>query len=89
MDLKKDVIPVTELKAHTKEVLAKVARTGEPILITQNGHSAVLVVDVESYQNQQRKLRLFEEIAKGEKQIASGKGIAHSEIQKKVKDWLD
>ena len=87
MDLKKDVIPVTELKAHTKEVLQKVNRTGEPILITQNGHSAALIVDVAAYQTQQRRLHMLEEIVKGEREIAGGKGIPHAEIEKRVKGW--
>ena len=88
MDLKKDVIPVTELKAHTKEILMRVSRTGEPILITQNGHSAALIVDVEAYQAQQRRLHIFEAIAKGEREIAAGQGIPHSEVQRRVKEWL-
>ena len=88
MDLKRDVIPVTELKAHTKEVLMRVGRTGEPILITQNGHSAALIVDVEAYQAQQKRLRIYEAIAKGEREIAAGKGISHAEVKKRVKEWL-
>ena len=88
MDLKKGVIPVTELKSHTKQVLEKVMRTGEPALITQNGHSAVMIVDVESYQSQQKKLHLLELIAKGEREILQGKGLAHSEVAKKAKAWF-
>ena len=87
MDLKRDVIPVTELKAHTKEVLARVGCSGE-ILITQNGHSAVFLVDVEVYQNQQRKLHLLEQIAKGEREIIEGKGLSQANVEKKVKGWL-
>ena len=87
MDLKRDVIPVTELKTHTKDVLKRVAQSGQPILVTQNGHSAVLIVDVGTYQSQQKKLLLLEEISKGEREIAGGKGISHDEVKRKVKAW--
>ena len=87
MDLKKDVIPVTELKNHTKEILARVNRTGDPVLVTQMGHSAVLIVDVGVYQSQQKKLVLLEQIARGEREILEGKGIAHSEVVRKVHSW--
>lgn len=87
MDLKKGVIPVTELKSHTKQVLEKVMRTGEPTLVTQNGHSAVLIVDVEAYQMQQKKLYLLEQIAKGEREILQGKGVPHAEAVKKIRSW--
>lgn len=87
MDLKKDVIPVTELKSRTKQILERVKRTGAPILVTQNGHSAVLIVDVESYQAQQKRLYLLEEIAKGEREILQGKGISHSEAVRRMENW--
>ena len=87
MDLKRDVIPVTELKNHTKQVLERVARTGEPVLVTQNGHSVVLIVDVEAFQRQERKLRLLEEIAKGEREILEEKGLSHAEVKTKVSRW--
>jgi len=87
MNLKEGVIPVTELKNHTKEILARVVKTGEAILVTQNGRSTVVIVDVEAYQAQQKKLRILEEIAEGEREILQGKGIAHSEALRKIKSW--
>jgi prevent-host-death family protein len=87
MDLKHDVIPVTELTAHTKEVLRRVNRTGEPTLITQNGRSAVLIVDVAAYQKQCNKLRLLEAIVRGERGILDGKGIVHGEVHKEAVHW--
>ena len=87
MDLKDDVIPVTELKNQTKKVLARVRRTGTPILVTQNGRGAVIILDIVFYQAQQRRLKVLEEIAKGEKEILEGKGISHSEVVKKAKSW--
>ncbi len=87
MDLKRGVIPITELKVHTKEILRRVSQTGEPVLITQNGHSAVLIVDVAAYQKQSDKLRLLEAIARGEKEILEGKGISHEGVHKKTVGW--
>ena len=87
MNLKEDVIPVTELKTHTKEVLARVGRTGNPVLVTQNGHSAVVILDVETFQREREKLHILEEIAKGERQILDGHGITHAEVKRKAKSW--
>lgn len=87
MDFNDDVIPVTELKNQTKKVLARVKRTGAPILVTQNGRSAAIILNVAFYQAQQRRLKILEEIAKGEKQILEGKRISHSEVVKRAKNW--
>ena len=35
MDLKNGVIPVTELKNHTREILARIMKTGDSMLVTQ------------------------------------------------------
>jgi prevent-host-death family protein len=87
MDLKKGIIPVTELKNHTKEILARVMKSGDPMLVTQNGHSAVMILDVGAYQTQQKKLYLLEAISKGEREIMEGKGISHSDVQKRAASW--
>ena len=87
MDLKNDAIPVSELKARMKEILARVSRTGAPVLVTQKGHSAVLIVGVEAYQRQQRKVEILEEIARGERELVEGKGIPHGEVLRRASAW--
>ena len=87
MDLNEDVIPVTELKNQTKKILARIKRTGAPILVTQNGRGAVIILGIAFYQAQQKRLKILEEIAKGEKQILEGKGIPHSEAVKRARGW--
>lgn len=88
MDLKKDIVPVSELKAHMKAILKRVTQTGQPVLVTQNGHSTVLIVDVGSFQKQQDKLKILEEIAKGEREILEGEGISHADVTRKAASWI-
>lgn len=87
MDLKRDVVPVSELKARMKAILKRVAQTGQPVLVTQKGHSVVLIVDVEAFQKQETKLRILEEISKGEREILAGEGISHAEILRRTAAW--
>ena len=87
MDLKKDVIPVSELKARMKAVLKRVTQTGQPVLVTQNGRSTVLIVDVEAFQKQQNKLKILEGIAQGERDILEGRSMTHAEVIRKVASW--
>ena len=87
MDLKRDVIPVTTLKSRTKQILERIRKTGEPVLVTQNGHSAVMIVDIDAFQRQERKLHLLEEIAEGEREILEGKGISYAEVKTRAARW--
>jgi len=61
----------------------------EPVLITQRGLSAAYLVDVESYENMEKRLNLLEGIAKGEKGIQEGRVVSNSEAKKRMSRWLD
>ena len=80
--------PVTELKNHTKQILSRVMKTGGPVLVTQNGHSAVIIVDVDYFQRRERRMLILEKIARGEREILEGKGIPLEKVKKEVAHWI-
>ena len=45
-----DVRPVTEFRANTAALIAQVRTTKRPVVLTQRGRGAVVVIDVEEYQ---------------------------------------
>lgn len=79
---------VTTLKRRATELIAEVERDKEPILITHRGLPAVYLVDVESYELQQRRMAILEGIASGERDIAEGNVYTHDEAMKKLSKWL-
>ena len=50
MSLKSDVRPVTEFRARTAALLNQVRRTQRPLLLTVNGRSRAVLMDVEDYE---------------------------------------
>ena len=56
---------VTTLKRQATELLDELTKMREPILITQHGVPTAYLVDVESYENLQRRLGVLEGIARG------------------------
>ena len=79
---------VTTLKRQATELLADLERDKEPIMITQHGLPAAYLVDIESYELQQRRMVILEGIARGEKDIAEGKIYTQEEAKKKLSKWL-
>lgn len=88
MNLAKDVRPISELKRDTSGVVGYVAKTGHPVLITQNGVSVAVVVNIEGYQNEKRKLRVLEALARGEKDVRDGKTHPLESALSDLKKWL-
>jgi PHD/YefM family antitoxin component YafN of YafNO toxin-antitoxin module len=61
----------------------------EPILITQHGLPSAYLVDVETYETQQRRMSLLEGIARGEKAVEEGRTLSHSQAKKRMARWLE
>jgi prevent-host-death family protein len=79
---------VTTLKRQATELLGDVERSREPILITQHGLPSAYLVDVESYELLQRRMKLLEGIARGEKAIEDGRTVTHAQAKQRLSRWL-
>ena len=79
---------VTTLKRQATELLSDIERDREPILITQHGLPSAYLVDVASYEQQQRRMAILEGIARGEMAVADGRTVSHSEAKARLGRWL-
>lgn len=68
------IIPVSDLRRDAAKVLKQVRDSKEPILITQRGRAAAVMMSVEAYEDSERKKSLLQLLAIGEKEIEAGKG---------------
>ena len=82
--LDQDVKPISEFRANAALLVKQVQRTRRPLVITQQGRSAAVLLDVSEYEKLLAKLELLQDIHTGEDQIDSGEGIAHSVARKKA-----
>lgn len=79
---------VTTLKRQATELLSELERNKEPILITQHGVPSAYLVDVDTYEALQHRMRLLEGIARGEKAIEEGRTLTHAQAKKRMTRWL-
>lgn len=79
---------VTTLKRQATELLSELERSREPILITQHGLPSAYLVDVETYEALQHRMKLLEGIARGEKAAEEGRTLTHAQAKKRMKRWL-
>lgn len=80
MKLSTNVKPISYLKSHAAEIIKEITETREPLLITQNGVSSLVVQDVASYEQTQQTMALLKIIAIGKKQIEQGQVKSMSEV---------
>jgi prevent-host-death family protein len=72
MKLSEQVKPISYLKANAPEVIAELARSGEPIVITVHGEAKAVLQDIASFEQTQETLALLKILALGNKEIERG-----------------
>jgi prevent-host-death family protein len=82
--LDQDVKPLSEFRSNAALLLEHVRTTKRPLVITQHGRSAAVLLDVNEYDKLMDKLDLLQDIREAEEQINDGKGISHKAALKQA-----
>ena len=72
MKLSEAVVPISEAKARTAELVNQVAENRRPVVITQNGRARVVVEDLRTYEETQESLAMLKIIAQGRRNVREG-----------------
>lgn len=86
--LTEDVRPVTEFRANASAFLEQVQETKRPVVLTQHGRSAAVLLDVEVYEGLLDEVAILREIKVAEAQIAAGKVVSHAVVAKRLRAKL-
>jgi antitoxin YefM len=82
--LDEDVKPLSEFRTHVTSCLSQVRKTRRPVVITQHGKSAAVLLAVSEYEGLMSKMEVLEDIRLAEDQLAKGRGVAHETALKQV-----
>ena len=69
-----DIIPVTDLRQDAAAALKRVRESNQPLVITQRGRAAAVLLSVEAYERAESERQILKLLARGEREIAAGKG---------------
>lgn len=81
----RDIQPVTEFRANAAQFIEQVRETGEPVILTQHGRSAAVLLDVASYEALMDELALLRDVRQAEAEVASGKGSSHAAVARRLR----
>ena len=68
------IVPVSDLRQQAAKILKRLRRTRDPVVITQRGRKAAILLDVREYERVMYEKDLLRALARGEKEIQEGKG---------------
>jgi prevent-host-death family protein len=80
--------PLTDLRRRPTELIHQLQEDRVPVLITERGQSAAVLLDVETYEEMQSRLELLEGVARGERAYSEGRVSTHATAKKRLGRWL-
>lgn len=83
-----DVRPLTEFRANVAAVVQQVRETGRPVILTQNGKSAAVLLDPAIYEALIEELEVLRDVQEAERQVAAGEVIAHRTARRQLLNRL-
>lgn len=83
-----EIIPVSDLRQDAATILKRVQNSEQPLVITQRGRTAAILLSVEAYERLARSQDLLSLLARGEQEIATGVGYYLDEVLAEADDLL-
>lgn len=83
-----DVLPITEFRANTSAMLTRMHASKRPVILTQHGRGAAVVMDVAVYERLIDEMELLRDLHVAEGQIARGEGIPHEQVVAELRERL-
>lgn len=75
-----DVQPLSAFRANAAGFLDQVRETKRPLVLTQHGKSAAVVLDVDEYEALVEQVELIRDIRDARAEMARGEGIPHEDV---------
>ena len=79
-----DIVPIATFKAKAAEWLKRAAETGQPVVITQNGRPAGVLLSPVEYDRIAEQQRFVESVARGLVDSDAGHVLTTDEVRRRL-----
>jgi prevent-host-death family protein len=79
------IVPLGEFKANASKIIREIGGRYEPLVITQNGRPAAVLISPTAFQQLRERQDFLEAVAEGLADSEAGRVVDHG----KVKRWLE
>ena len=74
------IVPISDLREDAANILGRMKKSHEPVVITQRGRAAAVMVSVEEYERATHEREILRLLAQGDREAAAGKGYALEDV---------
>lgn len=83
-----EIIPVTDLRQDAAAVVKRVQASDQPLVITQRGRAAAVMLSVRAYEKAANERELLLRLLESERDIAEGVGYSLEEVMAEADAYL-
>ena len=84
-----EIVPVSDLRQEAAAVLKRLRETNDPVVVTQRGRAAAVLLSIEEYERKERDFEILSLLARGEKEITSNQGVDLDEVMAEASALLE
>jgi len=82
------IIPISDLRKDAANILGRMKKTHEPVVITQRGRATAVMVSIEEYERSNHEREILRLLAQGDKEAAAGKGYELEDVLREAEQLL-
>lgn len=86
--LSRDIRPLSEFRANTAKFVRQVQETRRPLVLTQHGRGAAVLLDIGEYERLVEETELAEDIRTAEAQLDRGEGVPHEKAKEQIRSRM-
>jgi len=81
------LVPITDMKRQAGKVLDALRLDRSPVVITEHGRAAAVLLDVASYEALTRRFEILKGIEQGERDFAEGNTASWEDVKANLAKW--
>jgi prevent-host-death family protein len=84
LNVSEDIIPLGQFKARAARIIKDLAKRGNPLVITQNGRPACVVMSPAEFDHMRERQAFLIAVAQGLADVEAGRVISDEELRKQL-----
>lgn len=83
-----DIEPLSEFRKKSADFMKRLKKEKQPIVLTQHGKSAAVLMDVSEYERFTKKMEMLEDLLEAKQQVEQGKIYSMDEAKERIENHL-
>jgi len=83
------IVPITDLRQDAAAVLDRVNASAEPVVITQRGRAAAVLLSPKMYERSEHERQMLRLLARGEREIRKNRGVDLDNVLAEADELLE